>query len=580
MNFNSVTHKDWELKFADNNKILYLREKFSISEILSRLLVLRNIDTENIESFLKPEINKDLIDPNLLLDMKKSVKLITEDIVENKITGIFGDYDVDGASSTAILIKFFTHINHKYKFYIPDRVNEGYGPTKNTFKKLIDQKVSSIITVDCGTLSYEAIDFGNINNVNTIVIDHHQTESKLPKAFGLINPNRVGDNSNLNSLCATSLVFIFLIALDRELKKKKWYDNNKIVPPDLTEMLDLVALATICDVVPLVGINRYFVQKGLSLIKEGKNIGLNAISEICDLKTKPEEYHLGFLYGPRINAGGRLGFSSYGTELLSTNDAQKANNLTIKLNQLNEQRKKLENNYLDIIYKFAENNKEDSVLVIHDNTFHEGIIGILASRVKDRFNKPTIILSGTGNILKASARSIYGFNIGLEVLNLIENKIINKGGGHKMAAGFTIEKNKIIVLKKYLNEIFLKKMKKKFITDKISIDAIISPSALNSNFYEEMNLMKPFGPGNSKPTFLIEDLNVYKFKILKNKHISSILVSKDKTYINAISFNSYGTLIHDYLMQKSKKLNLVGKLNLNEWGGKKNIQLIIDDIAI
>ena len=580
MSFNSVTNKDWELKLADKNKILFLREKFSISEILSRLLVLRNISIDQIESFLKPEINKHLIDPNLLLDMNKSVKLIIDDILNKKITGIFGDYDVDGASATAILIKFFNHINHNSKFYIPDRVNEGYGPSKITFKKLIDQKVSTIITVDCGTLSYEAIDFGNLNKVNTIVIDHHQTESKLPKAFGLINPNRVGDKSNLNSLCATSLVFIFLIALDNKLKKIDWYKDNNILPPNLTNMLDLVALATICDVVPLVGINRYFVQKGLSVIKERKNVGLNAISETCDLKTKTEEYHLGFLYGPRINAGGRLGFSSYGAKLLSTNDSNEANDLIIKLNKLNEERKKLEDSYLNKIYKIAEGKKNDSVLVIHDDSFHEGIIGILASRVKDRFNKPTIILSGIGNTLKASARSIYGFDIGLEILNLVENKIIIKGGGHKMAAGFTIDKKRIDDLKKYLNEIFFKKMKKKIITDKILIDAIISPSALNSNFYEEMNLMKPFGPGNSKPTFLIESLNVYKSTVLNNKHISSILVSKNKTYINAISFNSYGTLIHDYLMQKSKKINLVGKLNLNEWKGKKNIQLIIDDIAI
>ena len=286
------------------------------------------------------------------------------------------------------------------------------------------------------------------------------------------------------------------------------------------------------------------------------------------------------MYGPRINAGGRLGFSSYGAKLLSTNDSNEANDLIIKLNKLNEERKKLEDSYLNKIYKIAEGKKNDSVLVIHDDSFHEGIIGILASRVKDRFNKPTIILSGIGNILKASARSIYGFDIGLEILKLVENKIIIKGGGHKMAAGFTIDKKRIDDLKKYLNEIFFKKMKKKIITDKILIDAIISPSALNSNFYEEMNLMKPFGPGNSKPTFLIESLNVYKSTVLNNKHISSILVSRNKTYINAISFTSYGTLIHDYLMQKSKKINLVGKLNLNEWKGKKNIQLIIDDIAI
>ncbi len=270
MNFKSVSKKDWKLKLIDNNKVLYIKEKFFFSEILSKLLVAKNIDPNYIKLFLNPNFNDYLLNQSKLLDVNKSVNYIFETILQNKPIGIFGDYDVDGASSTAILIKFFNHIKHPCKFLIPDRIIDGYGPTISTFDKLIKQNVSTIITVDCGTQSYKPIEYANSKNVKTIVIDHHQAEVKLPDAFAIINPTRIDDNSNFNMLCATSLTYLFLYALNKKLNKENWYNKKDIKEPLISDFLDLVALATICDVVPLVGINRYFVKEGITLINKKK----------------------------------------------------------------------------------------------------------------------------------------------------------------------------------------------------------------------------------------------------------------------------------------------------------------------
>ena len=581
MNLRSVSNKDWKLKQINKNKILHIKESFFLSETLARLLVIKKVDPDNVKLFLKPQLNKNLIFPNLLAGMKNAINHTYNEIINKKKIGIFGDYDVDGAASTAILKRFFDEINHPSIFYIPDRVSEGYGPSIKTFNKLIEKKVSTIITVDCGSLSYKEIDYANLKKINTIVIDHHQVEIILPKALSIINPNRVDDKSNLNQLCAAALTFLFLLALDRKLKDTNWYITNNIQPPILDDSLDLVALASVCDVVPLTGINRYFVKEGLNKFKSKKNLGLKSISEICKINTDPKTYDLGFIYGPRINAAGRLGYSNYGAKLLSTIKQDEAKKLSYQLNKLNEQRKIIENNFLEDIYKIAEKKNKDSVLVIYKDNLHEGIIGILASRLKDRYNKPVIILTGNSNILKASARSILGFNIGLEILNLIKKNIIIKGGGHNAAAGFSIKKDKLDELNLHINSTFIKKMKNKYIKDLIHIDAIISPNALNLNFYNEINYLSPFGNGNKEPIFLIENLKVIKFQIIKEKHISAILLSRNGKSIKSISFNSVNTQVGSYLVSNKKyNLNVVGKLILNKWNGINRIEFNINDIAL
>ena len=580
MNLKSVTGKSWKLNNVDNNKILKLAEEFSLSEILCRLLAIRNIFGKDVKEFLKPDLKKQIPNPYIFKDMKVSVEHIYGLIKERSIIGIFGDYDVDGASSTAMLIKFFTKINQPYNFFIPDRQKDGYGPSVATFDKFIKKKIKTIITVDCGTLSNEVVDYANTKNVSTIILDHHQADINLPKALGIINPNRIDDRSKLKYLCATSIVFFFLLALNKKLKDTNWYQENNIKKPELLEYIDLIALATICDVVPLVGLNRSFVKHGLKVIHKRKNLGIKMLSDISNISSSPSIYDLGYIFGPKINAGGRLGYSNYGAKLLSTNDVNEADYLSIKLNKLNEERKKLEDIQMKTILKEAELQKDSPILILYNKEFHEGLIGILAARIKDKFYKPTIVLTGLNNVLKGSARSIFGFDIGTAILNSVNKKIIIKGGGHKMAAGFTIYKKNITALKEFLNLTFIKLMSKEMLKNTIYIDAKILPSALNESFFNEIDLLSPFGPGNYDPSFMIENVKVLKSKIIQNKHINSILISKDRKSINTICFNAKNTELESYLCEKKKILNIVGKLSLNNWLGKKQVQFIINDISI
>ncbi len=307
MNSVSVTGKNWILKKFDQEKIIYLKDNFSLDEITAKLLVLRNIKKEDVNSFLNPSIKNFLPNPNNLLDMKKSSLRTLKAIKDKEKLGVFGDYDVDGATSTALLGRYFDELKLAYEIYIPDRKTEGYGPSIKGFKELKEKNVKVIFTVDCGTLSFESINYAKSKNIDVIVLDHHQSEINLPKAYSVVNPNRLDDKSDLQYLCAAGVSFMFLVSINRELRLIDWFKNNSIDEPNLINYLDLVSLGTVCDVVPLVGLNRAIVKQGLKILKAKKNLGLKTLLDICKIETNPSIYHLGYILGPRINAGGRVG---------------------------------------------------------------------------------------------------------------------------------------------------------------------------------------------------------------------------------------------------------------------------------
>ena len=368
--------------------------------------------------------------------MEKTTSRIYQAINKKEKIGIFGDYDVDGASSTALLGNYFKIIKQNFEIYIPDRQSEGYGPSIKSFKKLINKKVNLIITVDCGTMSFKAIEYANSNNIDVIVLDHHQSEINLPKAFSVINPNRVDDNSKLNYLCAAGVCFMTLISINALLRKSNWFVENKINEPDLLNFLDLVSLGTICDVVPLVGLNRAIVKQGLKIFNLKKNLGLKTLIDICKIESKTSTYHLGYIIGPRINAGGRVGKCSHGANLLLNKNPRESFQLATELEMFNSERKKLEKDLLNAVLNTVSKNINDPVLVLQGNNWHEGIIGIIASRIKEKFNKPTVIISINNDTGKASARSIIGFDIGAVILSALQNNLLIKGGGHKMVEVF------------------------------------------------------------------------------------------------------------------------------------------------
>ena len=310
----SLRGKNWIYKKFDQNYVDFVKENYSLDEITARLLSIRNIDKKNIQSFLKPSIKNLVPNPMILKDMDKTITRILKSIKNKEKIGIFGDYDVDGASSTALLGNYFRNINQEFEIYIPDRKSEGYGPSKIGFQKLLDKNVNLIITVDCGTMSYEPIDFALNKKVDVIVLDHHQSELSLPNAFSIINPNRFDDSSDLNHLCAAGVCFMTLISLNSSLRKINWFTENNLTEPNLLEYLDLVSLGTICDVVPLIGLNRAFVKQGLKVVNQRKNLGLKTLIDVCKINNQASTYHLGYIIGPKINAGGRAGKCSHGAQ--------------------------------------------------------------------------------------------------------------------------------------------------------------------------------------------------------------------------------------------------------------------------
>ena len=581
MNDNSVLGKNWISKRYNEDQVNFLKENFDLSEIVSKLIAIRNINIEEVKLFLNPKIKNFLPNPFILKDMEKAADRTVKAIKNNEKIGIFGDYDVDGATSTAILGNYFNQIDRKTEIYIPDRKSEGYGPNQQGFEKLISNGSKLIFTVDCGTLSFDTINFSQSKNTDVLVLDHHQSDLKLPNAFSIVNPNRFDDKSNLNYLCAAGVCFMFLVALNKKLREIDWFKKNNIDEPNLMNYLDLVSLGTVCDVVPLIGLNRAIVTQGLEVLKNKLNLGLKTLKNVCGIESNITTYHLGYVIGPRINAGGRVGKCSHGANLLLSKDSKETFKIATELESFNEERRLIESNMLKKIKNTISINSDDPVIVLSGHNWHEGIIGIIASRLKEKYNKPTVIISVEKGLGRASARSVSGFDIGTVIISAVQNKILKKGGGHKMAGGFTIDENKIEEFKDFLKKKFLKIEKNLNKKNILLFDAKISPSALNESFFSEINSLSPFGSANPEPKFVVENLELLKSSVVADKHIRSLLSAPDGSAVKSIAFNAIKTNLETYLLSKNrKKFNILGKLSLNEWKGQKKVEFIIDDISV
>ena len=581
MNKTSVTGKNWIFKKYNIQDTKKISEDYMVSEIVAKLLSIRKKNIKNINLFLNPKIKNYLPNPFLLKDMNNAIKRSYDAIINKQPLGIFGDYDVDGATSTAILSRYFSTINQKINTYIPDRKNEGYGPNVPAFEKLINLGSKIIFAVDCGTSSYEAISFAQKKNVDVIVLDHHQSDVKLPNACAIVNPNRYDESSELKYLCAAGVCFLFLVALNKKLRESGWFSNEKIKEPNILNFLDLVSLGTVCDVVPLVGLNRAIVKQGLQIIKKRSNLGLKTLFDLCKIQSQPSTYDLGFKLGPRINAGGRVGKSSHGVELLLSNDPVKAYQIALDLDKFNKERQAIEFILIQKIESEVKKLSNYPVLVLEGENWHEGVIGIAAARIKEKYNKPTIIISLKDDLGKGSARSVVGFDIGTNIIKAVQSGILLKGGGHKMAGGFSIEREKISNFQDFLITNYEKANLDTSKNLDIYLDSIVAPSALNEEFYYNIDTLSPFGSGNNEPKFVIENLNIINSKIVGNNHIKSLLKGNDGSILNTFTANAKDTPLEPFLSEKNKKkINVAGKMKLNEWSGKKNIEFIIEDIKL
>ena len=564
----SVSNKKWSERKFNTNLVDKLSQDYNFSQILSKLIISRNFNNEEIHSikYLKNISFSNVF--NFNEDYKKSIDLVVKCVKNKETICIFGDYDVDGSCSTALLYKFFKDINHPVYFYIPDRAKDGYGPNIKLFKEILKKNPKLIIMVDCGSNSNDAINFLNANKVNSIIIDHHQINKPFPKANSIINPKKNNGYIQYDYFCATTLTYFFLELLINKIK------TNFIIK----DYLIFVLLATVCDVMPLRYVNRLIAIKTLNEFDFNKIIPVKNIYKALNRSNKITIDDLGFLIGPILNAGGRLGFSNYAVKLLSSNDEEETDLIIKKLVELNEKRKSFEEKILNNIdYKKIENENEN-VIIYYQPNINEGLIGIIAARLKDIYNKPAIVITSSQNLLKGSARSISGFDIGLVIKNALDSRLIIKGGGHKMAAGFSFDKNNLKSFKKFI-DISYKKMCKNF-NNIFFYESKISSSVFNGSFNIDVNKLYPFGPGNPEPFFLFENLKIIKSKVLNNKHILNIFVSKSGFSIKSIAFNSINEAIGNYLLNYKKEINVIGYLNDNFWNNKKTLQLVVKDLVI
>ena len=580
MNFKSVSGKNWLFKDFSSSDITKYSENYSLSEIVSKLISIRKNKIDNIDLFLNPKVKNLLPNPFHLKDMDKAIKRTYEAIINKEVIGIFGDYDVDGATSTALLTKYFLLIKQNIKIHIPDRHKEGYGPSIFGFEKLINSKAKIIFTVDCGTLSFEPINFAQEKKIDIVVLDHHQSDINLPNACAVVNPNRYDETTDLKYLCAAGVSFVFLVALNKKLRDEQWFEKNKVIEPDILNFLDLVSLGTVCDVVPLVSLNRAFVKQGLQIIKKRSNLGIKTLFDLCKIQSEPTTFDLGYKLGPRINAGGRVGKSSHGADLLISEDPQKAYQIAIDLDKSNKERQTIEFMLTEQVNIESKKFHNHPVLVMSGNGWHEGIIGIVASRIKEKYSKPTILISIKADLGKGSARSVVGFDIGSLIIKAVQSGILIKGGGHKMAGGFTLKKENISIFRDFLIKNFEKMHLNSTNDQTLYLDTIISPTALNEDFYNEINSLAPFGAGNNEPKFLIENIKVISSSTIKNNHIKSIMSGKDGAIFKSFTWNAINTPLEPFLKtNKNKFINIVGKIRLNEWNGKRDIDFIIEDVS-
>ena len=579
--FLSLTNKLWKFKSFDERETENISQNFGFSYLLAKLFSIRNINISDIDQYINPSLKDHMPDPYNLTDMEKACGRIYDSICNNEKIAIFGDYDVDGSTSTSIIINYFKSLGIELEYHIPNRFTEGYGPSKEIFSKFKKNNVKVIITVDCGTMSYDEMEFAKKENLDVIVLDHHQPEITLPEAYAIVNPNRLDDTSNLNYLAAVGVTYFFLIALNRKLRSMEWFANNNLAEPNMISFLDIIALGTICDAVPLRGINRLLVIKGIEVMKKQLNVGLRSLIDKSAIKGKISTYDLGFKLGPRINAAGRLGRSSFGTELLTATDTVDADRIADELDKFNQERRTIESYVLDSADKQVNEEKlNKKLLVVYGEDWHEGVIGIIASRLKDKYHRPCVVITISNGKAKGSGRSIKGIDLGNLVIAAKQAGIIDSGGGHSMAAGLSIKESKIEELSDFFENQLSNSQSK--VTDEkmIYVDSLISSSGINLEVYDEIEKLGPFGSDNFEPNFVVKNSLLASVKQIGENHLKCLIKTPEGGFIEAMAFRSLSTPLGDEIQKnKGNSVSLLGKIKINEWGGRRTPQLHIEDIG-
>lgn len=579
----SLAGKRWLLKACDDRQALALSQRLCVPEVVGRVLASRGLDVETAGGFLDPKLKTHLPDPGHLKDMDKAAKRISKAVQAGEGIAIFGDYDVDGATSSALLRRFLEAAGAKVRVYIPDRLEEGYGPNAPALLKLQAEGATLVITVDCGQTSFEPLAEAHESGLDVIVVDHHEGEAALPKAFAVVNPNRIDDDSPHGQMAAVGVAFLVAVAVNRQLRDADWYASRPA--PDLMQWLDIVALGTVCDVVALKGVNRALVAQGLKVLATRQNVGLRMLGDVAGIKEKPGAYHLGFVLGPRINAGGRVGQSDLGTRLLSTNNESEALALAQRLNELNGERQEIEAAVQDEavaqVEKRLGGDEPGPIVIAHGDGWHPGVVGIVASRLKEKYNRPCCVISFNGPVGTASARSVTGADLGSAVIAARQAGLLIKGGGHAMAAGFTVEREKLAELETFLAERMVKALGENPPPPGLYIDSTTGVAGANMHLVKTLEQVGPFGVGNPEPRFRIKDATIVKADTVgaDQSHVRVVLTGEGgQGRLTAIAFRAFDTDLGPALMNHGgQPFDFVGRLRINVWNGFESVQLMVDD---
>ncbi|MBI5942102.1 MAG: single-stranded-DNA-specific exonuclease RecJ [Caulobacterales bacterium] len=579
----SLSGRAWRWRPADAALVRDHQLRHGLSEPLARALASRGVAAEGAADYLSPTLKAQFPDPSTFADMDLAASILVDAVETGRPTAVFADYDVDGASSAAQLVRWFRAMGRELAIYVPDRIIEGYGPSPAAFRHLQEQGAHLVVTVDCGAAAHDALIAARDIGLDIVVIDHHLMRGEPPPAAALVNPNRPDDSSGQGHLAAAGVTFVLLAALNREARRRGLFQDRP--EPDIRQWLDLAAMGAVCDVTSLTGFNRAIAAQGLKTMSAWANPGLKALLDVAKAQGPATTFHAGFILGPRINAGGRIGRSDLGARLLSTDDPEEARDLAEQLDALNASRKDVEKGVIDeavlAIERDSNFDPDAPAIVVAGDGWHPGVVGIAAARLRERYRKPVVVIgvdrpSDTG---KGSGRSQPGVNLGRAVQAAFDEGLLLAGGGHAMAAGLTIRPSAIPDLRAFLCERLAGEMVEAAGLDAIEIDALVSPGGATRGLYGEFQRLAPFGPGNPEPTFAVADARIERPMMLKGGHVRCTLIDSSGGKLKAVAWRAGETAMGERIMAGGGAMHFVGRLKPDDWQGRQSVELEIEDAA-
>ncbi len=576
----SLTGRRWRARTADERLAAALAQRFALPDVVGRVLAGRGVTLDTCEQFLNARLATHLPHPSRFRDMDRAATRVATAIMSREPVAVFGDYDVDGATSSALLKLFFTAVQGRLTVYIPDRMTEGYGPNAAALEKLRRAGHKLVITVDCGTTAHQPLATAKEAGMEVIVVDHHLAGASLAPAFAVINPNRLDESGEFRDLAAVGVAFLLVVAVNRALREAGWYEKGR-AEPDLRLWLDLVALGTVCDMVPLRGLNRVFVRQGLKVMTARANPGLVALADTARIATRPDCYQLGFVLGPRINAGGRVGQSDLGVRLLTATDVSSAMPLATTLDKLNAERRAIEALVQESALAQAEAQHETPVILVAGRGWHPGVIGIVAGRLKERFRRPALVVAIEDGIGKGSGRSVPGVDLGAAVVAARQAGILRDGGGHPMAAGFSVAEDRLPALRDFLIARIAPQLTADATSPSLGIDGALAPAGATAGLLALLEQAGPYGMGHAEPRFAVPDVEIVWSDTMRGGHLRCVLAGADGGRLKAVAFRAEESGLGPALAKagRGQRLHVAGTLRPNEWQGRHEVDFIMADAA-